>query len=518
MTGSESPRFDHVVVLMFENRSFDNLLGGLYAPGEVPRFEGTRGREFSNPVPADLAGSGFSRIPYHPAQNMDTPDPDPGEEYPHVNTQLFGTVDPPGNRDVPVDRMQPPYNAPGTSPAFPTMEGFVTDYANAFRVELGRAPRPEELAEIMAGYSPEQMPVLSTLAREFACFDHWFCEVPSQTYANRSFFHAASSSGFVNNAPAGKFATRNDAPTIFERLEGAGQCWRVYIDPEQLLPVTALIHARRLAPFFATHFATLFDFYDDAREGRLPEYAFLEPNMLFPRSDMHPPGAARLRRDLHLPPPTALQAGEELLARVYDAIRTSASTAGSNWSNTLFLITFDEHGGTYDHVPPPAVPPPTDRSAGEEGFRFDRSGVRIPAIIVSAWVDPRTVVTGEYRSTSLIRTLRERWSLGEPLTQRDAIAPDLRPVLARLEPRPAGSWPIATPRPVPLGTRLLGAIDSPLSHLERDLVGEALAHEAALEGGLPQADAQTIGRREARDHLRRIRDKWFPGLARGRSS
>lgn len=90
------------------------------------------------------------------------------------------------------------------------------------------------------------------------------------------------------------------------------------------------------------------------------------------------------------------------------------------------MITFDEHGGTFDHVVPPAAPPP-DPSAreGQMGFTFDRSGIRVPAIAISPWIPEQTVVTSEYRHTSVIRTLRERWSLGTPLTARDAVARDI---------------------------------------------------------------------------------------------
>ena len=166
---------------------------------------------------------------------------------------------------------------------------------------------------------------------------------------------------------------------------------------------------------------------------------------------MHPPGDARLRRLLFfLPRPSALRAGDALLARVYNAVRSSATSDGSNFSNTLLLVTFDEHGGTYDHVPPPRVPPPDPSApAGQMGFRFDRSGVRIPTLAISAWVDAKTVVTQEYRSTSVIRTLRERWGLGAPLTQRDAIAADIRPVLSRETPRLPAEWPSVESGPPP---------------------------------------------------------------------
>jgi phospholipase C len=512
------PRFDHVVVLMFENRSFDNLLGLLYRPGEVPVFEGVLNRPISNPVPPEIAVGGAATVPVHPAVSMDTPDPDPGEEYPHINTQLYGTVAPASNRFSKVDGMAAPFNVPEDPQAPPTMAGFVTDYINTFKVEMGRFPTYDEYAQIMACYTQDQIPVFTTLAREFACFDHWFCEVPSQTYPNRSFFHAASSSGLVLNAPPGSFASRNDAPTIFERLESAGRSWKVYIDPEQILPATALIHARRLSKYFATHFSTTFDFYHDAQEGELPDYSFIEPNMLHPHTDMHPPGAAKLRHELHLPPPQSMAGGEMLLARVYDAVRLSSSDKGSNSSNTLLLVTFDEHGGIHDHVPPPPAPPPGDSSTNQQGFPFNRSGVRIPTIAISAWVDRLTVVTQEYRSTSLITTLRQRWDLGPPLTARDAIAPDIAPILNRDTPRAPEEWPAVTARPIGLLSRLVAAVEEPLSRLEKDLIGEALAHEAASENRTQEVDLESLNRREARGHLVRIQGKMFPGLAQGRKS
>jgi len=511
-----TPTFDHVVVLMFENRSFDNMLGYLYRPGEVPSFEGVLNRPISNPIPPDLVNGGVTTVPVHPAKSMDTPDPDPGEEYPHINTQLFGVVSPPSNRLSRVDRMGPPYNAPADLSVPPSMDGFVIDYINAFQVEMDRTPTYDQYSQIMACYTPDQIPVFSTLAREFAVFDHWFCEVPSQTYPNRSFFHAASSSGLVLNAPPGSFATRNDAPTIFERLEHAGLRWKVYVDPEQILPATGLIHARRLKEYFATHFSTIFDFYEDARKGELPEYSFIEPNMLHPHTDMHPPGAARLRETLHLPPPQSMAGGEQLLANVYDSVRTSSSASGSNFSNTLLVITFDEHGGIHDHVPPPPAPPPGDVTTGQQDFKFDRSGVRIPTIVISAWVDGRTVVNREYRSTSVIRTMRERWSLGGPLTARDAMAADIAPLLSRPSPRSQAEWPQVQAKPLGLLTKVVERLEHPLSRLEKDLVAEALEHEAYVEHRTQVVDVERLNRREACEHLSRIQGKWFPGIANGR--
>ena len=104
--------------------------------------------------------------------------------------------------------MQPPFNAPDDPGRAPTMDGFVLDYVNTFRSEMGRLPEYDEYAQIMGCYTPEQVPVISTIAKGFATFDHWFCEVPSQTFTNRSFYHAASASGLVVNPPYDSFPRR----------------------------------------------------------------------------------------------------------------------------------------------------------------------------------------------------------------------------------------------------------------------------------------------------------------------
>jgi phospholipase C len=209
----------------------------------VPSFERVIGRELSNPIPSYAPGAERGVVPVHVATSMDAPNPDAGEEHPHTNTQLFGTVAPEGNRFLAYDAMQPPFNAPDDPAREPTMDGFVTDYVNTFRSEMGRLPEYDEYAQIMSCYTPEQVPVISAIARGFATFDHWFCEVPSQTFTNRSFYHAASASGLVVNAPYENFPRQNDAETIFERLDAAGLSWRVYVDPGMPFSVTGLIHA-----------------------------------------------------------------------------------------------------------------------------------------------------------------------------------------------------------------------------------------------------------------------------------
>lgn len=506
---------DHVVVVMFENRSFDNLLGRLYRPDEVASFEGVIGRDLKNPIP-EWAEHGADRkfVPYGVAATMNIPSPDPGEEYPHISTDLFGTMTP-ENRFKPLAKMVAPWNAPAPGQV-PTMDGFVMDYISSFTAEKGRQPTYEEYSQIMTGYTPEQMPVTSTLAKGFATFDRWFCEVPSQTFTNRSFYHAATASGYVINfPPADAFPVHNTAETLFERLEAKGLTWRVYCDAPSPMSFTGIIHASRLRNRFATNFSTVADFLEDARAGKLPTYSFIEPNMWHGHNDMHPPIAALLH-GLPFDEPSSLLGGEALLAQIYEAIRSSDSN-GSNWANTLLMMAFDEAGGTYDHVPPPPAPPPDPAApAGQMGFTFDRSGQRIPTLAISAWIPERTVVTDEYRNTSLIRTMRERWRLGTPFTARDAIARDIAPVLSLETPRDPADWPEVTPRPVPKFDAALLPPDRPLSVLGRGLLHAALEFEKSLGAKVPklEPDAVVTGG-EAVALLREGGFDLFPGLRAG---
>src|SRR5258708_1882049 len=361
---------DHIVVLMFENRSFDNLLGRLYEPGEVPLFDGVLGKELSNPIPIwarDVTGR--TEVPYGTAPNMNSPNSDPGEEYPHINTQLFGIIDPPSNRGVAASKMTAPYNAPPSSKQRPIMTGFVTDFISTIMADLHRQPAYDEYAQIMTGYTPQQLPVTSTLARGFATYDHWFCEVPSQTFPNRSFFHAATSSGFLTNlSPIDAFPLHNDAETIFDRLGQHGLDWRVYSDPPSHISLTGIIHARPLWEHLARNFLTTDQFLQDTADGNLPAYSFIEPNLLYGHNDMHPAFDA-VFPGTDFDPPSSVLGGEALLAKIYNAIRASHSERGSNAWNTMLVVTFDEHGGTYDHLPPP-LPPPPDPPARPPHFPF----------------------------------------------------------------------------------------------------------------------------------------------------
>ena len=176
------------------------MLGHLYGPEDGKNFDGVIGKNLSNPIPEWAEHSAERKtVPYTVATDMDAPNPDSGEEYYHTNTQLFNILDEP-NRFKIGEAVSAPWNAPEPG-AVPTMDGFVTDYISTFTAEVGRQPTYEEYAQIMTGYTPEQVPVLSAIAKGFGVFDHWFCEVPSQTFMNRSFWTAATLVGVRDQQP-----------------------------------------------------------------------------------------------------------------------------------------------------------------------------------------------------------------------------------------------------------------------------------------------------------------------------
>ena len=441
---------DHVVVVLFENRSLDNLLGHLYGPEDGKTFEGVIGKGLSNPIPG-WAEHGAERktVPYTVATDMDAPNPDSGEEWFHTNTQLYNILDE-HNRFKIGEGVTKPWNAPPPG-ATPTMDGFVTDYISTFTGEMGRQPTYEEYAHIMTGYTPEQVPVLNGIAREFGVFDHWFCEVPSQTFMNRSFWTAATSSGLVVNGPVRKWFTKNDAETIFERLEQHGKTWKVYVLEPMRLSFAGMMHYSRLKDRLATNFVPFAEFEKDAAAGTLPNFSFIEPNFISGHGDYHPAIGRAMgpNIDAAIDPPSSIRAGDAFLERVFNAYRSATSASGSNVWNTTLLIGWDEPGGTYDHVPPGPVPPPDPAApAGEFGFTFDRSGYRVPAIVVSPWVESGSVYNEEYRHTSLIATLRKSWNLGDAFTQRDASARTFDHVFTRETPRDPQTWATFTALPV----------------------------------------------------------------------
>jgi phospholipase C len=476
---SNLDKFDHLVVLMMENRSLDSVLGYLYEkdrPGHFlgdfdgePAFDGVAGKALGNPGP-DGRFVPVAKASFREPRDMCNPSPDPGEEHsPHVNTQFYGK-DPPTREDL-------------ARPA--PMNGFVRDYASVLRARGMGEVTEDAYRIIMNCFTPEALPVLNGLAKAFAVSDRWFCSVPSQTFGNRSFLHSGQSHGFVNNAPFLKWL-KNGAPTIYHRLSEAKIDWRVYFDEQDLFSLTRALHPSLYPPQFSGGFRAFSRFRADCEAGELPAYTFIEPRLFVNHNDQHPPMVENPMVD------SSLLAGELLIHDVYEAVRSNPAV----WKRTLLVVTYDEIGGSYDHVPPPTgASPPTDAPEYELecGFPFDRFGARVPAVFISPYIEAGTVVRAggavPFDHTTVIRTLCEKWNLPS-FGARDAAAPSLEPLLCRAEPR--DDAPTFTPRPYQPMPEPLSLFLSPLQLHVFNLIS------AALGTTLPAA-VRTIG--EAIDHL-----------------
>lgn len=517
MAHDRSKAMEHVVLVVFENRSLDNLLGRLYGPQDGKKYEGVLGKDLSNPIP-EWAEHGADRkvVPYTVATDMDSPNPDTGEEFPHTNTQLYNILSEENRFKLGPD-ISEPWNAPEPGQT-PTMDGFVTDYISTATTELGRQPTYEEYSQVMTGFTPEQVPILNGLARGFGVFDHWFCEVPSQTFPNRSFWTAATSSGFSVNAPLTNFLLHNDAETIFDRIEAHGKTWKVYVSDLASVSFTGLCHMPRLKDRFATHFVPFTQFEEDAANGELPHFSFVEPNLQIGHGDYHPACGRALFPGLDLPvdAPSSILAGEVFLSRLYDAYKSMTSPTGSNVWNTTLFIGWDEPGGTFDHVPPGPVPPPDpSRPTGQCGFTFDRSGYRVPAIVVSPWIAEGQVFNEEYRHTSMIATLREQWDLGDPLTGRDAAARTFSGVFTLDKPRDPESWPALDARKSPESHADKLGMFKGISTLGKaafaGLSAYAIQHKLDIPD-LPSDAKAEISPEQAMDILNAVAAQLFPQL------
>lgn len=399
-----SRKIEHVVVLMLENRSFDNILGQLYPRSE--QFDGLTMEE-SNPWHRDDGRSERIKIWCSDNRNPpDLPDEDPGELFSDIDAQIHGI-----RRS---DR--------------PTMDGFVDNY-----VRQPTHPAPPKPHAVMHAYRPEHLPATAVLAKSFGVSDRWFASAPCETWPNRYFMHCGTAGGYVNNKRS-TFPYRwpRFLPTIFRRLDRSGRRWKIYFHD---LPQTATLI--ELWPKIPTNFC-FFDphFMIDAKAGKLPTYSFIEPRY-------YPSLRSRaLPNDQH--PPHDLRDGEALVAEVYNALRSSPV-----WAQTLLVVTYDEHGGCYDHVaPPPAVSP---GGPCPDGFQFDRYGVRVPAIVVSPYIPAGSIIrpSGEYPfdHCSIQATLHKLFALGPPLSPRVESAPDLTPALTLDAAENLGPEKVIMPRP-----------------------------------------------------------------------
>lgn len=452
---------------MMENRSFDSLLGWLYDndtdPPQFnipvqnpPTFDGLSVGKFSNVLNGQTVYAAHPPTAWPPSSNPAVvPTPDPQEVFEHVTTQLFGTATP----------------APG---AVPDMSGFLADYATTTAGAAGAG-------QIMQSFGPNDANVINQLARSFAVCDAWFASVPTQTWPNRAFIHAGSSDGHINNDNYELY----DIPTIFNVLESQGKSWGVFHN-------TTLLPSLTMSQFFGQlagqqdHFNHYDVFQKLCQAGatspisaRLPAYSFVEPRFT------PEPGLLTIDYPNDYHPPHNVCRGEQFLADVYQSVRNSPYR-----DSILLIILFDEHGGCYDHVPPPsgaAAPQPSPTSR-DGTFDFSRFGARIPAIVISSYVQPGTVFRaslGEapYDHTSVLATLRDWLSLASdpahPFLPSPRIqqAPTLDRVLTLNDQNKNVNWPNITAQCV-VGTDDQ-SLQTPLNDVQKSLIAAAIRQKSS---------------------------------------
>jgi len=373
----------HLVVLMLENRSFDHMFGFLKNDDYI--IDGLDGNEFN------LDANGTKIFVTKDARFSGDYDPDPEHHFPHVTTQIFG-------------------NSAGTGPA--NMSGFVRDYGAISGSSL------KQSHNVMKCFSSEKIPIIATLAQEYAICDAWFSSIPGPTLPNRSYAHAATSMGRLDMNPI----WFNEAKTIYELLAESGVDSKIYFhDATVAMTFKNFLKNQKF-------FGSFGDFNDACKKDKLPAYSFIEPRYNaddannFAANDQHPDHD--------------VAEGETLILDVYNAIRNKPSV----WNSTVLLVVYDEHGGLYDHVPPPqGVPNPDGINSTNPPFDFTRLGVRVPAVVISPWIDQLTIDSTQYEHSSIAATARKLF-LGTAwqskfLNNRDKAANTFDQSLTRDTPR-----------------------------------------------------------------------------------
>lgn len=356
------------------------MLGGMKA--QNPAIDGLNGNE-TNPDTTGAPVQVSSDADYQ--ADLQT---DPGHHYPDVNTQLFN----------------------GSEDGVPNMQGFVVAYFN----ETGKVPTSHN---IMKYFSPDQLPVLTTLASRYAVFNRWFSSIPGPTLCNRAFAHFGTS--FGNTGMSVDYIGK-PIPAIYQRMVNAGHTSKLYYynQTSSTLGLTFLLQQQPQL------FGVFDQFVADCKSGNLPQYSFLEPN--YTDDD-------DLANDQH--PDNDVRAGDDFIGTVYNLIRQSPA-----WESTLLLIVYDEHGGLYDHVPPPALDPahPDGNVDKDTGFKFDRLGIRVPAILVSPWVPAGSVIDGRIFEHASIPATVTNFFIDPNFanrTQREQAADTFLDLLSLDEPR-----------------------------------------------------------------------------------
>ena len=374
----------HLVVLMLENRSFDHMLGFLQSSSYA--IDGLNGTE-TNP---DSAGQPIQVS--NDARYVGDLKDDPGHDFISVNEQIFG-------------------NSQGTGNG-PYMQGFVRSYQSQ-TANVANSHR------VMKCFRPGRLPALTTLAQQFAVCDRWFSSVPGPTLPNRAFAYGATSQGRVNMSP-----NYRTLKTIFERLNQHGVSSKIYYTDW-----TFALGVQHIGIENPSKYLRFYDdFKNDCNKNKLPAYSFIEPRYY----DLSRSGISVLASDQH--PDHNVFNGERLIKEVYDAVKKNKQT----WESTILVITYDEHGGLFDHVRPPSAVPPGDAESATPPFKFDRLGVRVPAVIVSPYIPKGTILHDVFDHTSIIATARKLFLQGKPntwLTERDKNANTFEGCLTLTNPR-----------------------------------------------------------------------------------
>ncbi len=469
---------EHVIVLMMENRSFDHLLG--YRQG----VEGLSGKEFNLLDPAKPESD------TNPAFFVDNGAPfavlagqGPGHSLNAANVQLCGSK-------------------AGPSPANPPAnKGFVSNYQTELVFgDHVKNPSDAVLKVAMQSFPPARLPSINALADAFCICDHWYSEVPGPTQPNRLYLHAATSFGYAHNVWSQKF----NGPTIYGQIQKAGLTWATYQhDDNEVLEFNEVNQEKANFKFYQKSFAA------DVKAGQLANYVFIIPQFVTGKdgtmaNSQHAPQDARY--------------GDQFIADVYETLRSNETL----WSKCALIICYDEHGGFYDHLIPPATvnpdginsPPPGDKASYAPSFDFSRLGFRVPALICSPWVKAGRVDSTLYQHTSAMATARKLLGVkAPPLTKRDAGANTFEHLFAELA-APRTDTPLKLPRaPLPAITAAPESdahpTNRPLDPTQKDVLHRAyaLTRDAHPDGphfdGLPhtQGDASEFIRRRYSEHL-----------------
>jgi len=422
-------KIEHFFVLVLENRSFDHIFGG---DGRLP--SPLTGRES---CPFDPEAPGGGTVPV----SSDAPDqtrPDPPHEFLDVCLQVTG------RHAKSYGGLPLPMNGFAASAREGLQQGGGSGSGSGARGDGQYALRCQPDASVS---------VLRELARNFAVCTRWHSSMPGPTWPNRFFFHAATSGGLDNSPsnPSMVLAVVIDDlgfdfehGTIYDRIDrrfGRGK-WRVYHGDRfpQVLAIKSVVKHRFLG-LGGGNFSRFGNFRTDLRDPQFaPKYVFIEPDhdiSLFSES-------ARDGDSQH--PPGLVSRGENLIKDVYEAVRQSPL-----WDRSMLIVTYDEHGGFFDRVPPPPAVPPGDDSDNQQkaefpaGFDFKLLGPRVPAVIVSPWIEPGTIDDTRYDHASILRTVEECFGL-DPLTERDRWANSLAHLLTRRQPAEA-PWELVEPEP-----------------------------------------------------------------------